>query len=98
MNIFKKHAKRGQMQLLGFIISIGVTIFVIGGLVLGLAAFNSSTTDANATSFLNSGLDMFQNFGSQLGTVGTLVGVGLLIAVIVGAFAVGRLRGGGGGF
>lgn len=75
--------------------------------MIGLAAFQDSQCLAepcvgenatNTSQFLGSGLTMFDNFGGQLGTIGTLIGVALLIAVIVGAFAVGRVGGGSGGF
>lgn len=97
MKQLKKFAKRAQGGI-GLALSLGLAIFVMAGFVIGLAAFNASTSDANATAFLDDGLLMFTNLGGQFGTIGTLIGVGILIAVIGGAFVVGRRVQGGGGF
>ena len=92
-----RKAKRGLMQL-QMALSIGITLFIMAGLIIGLAAFNASTADANATAFLDNGLDMFTKLSGQFATIGTLLGVGILIAVIGGAFIYLGSRRGGGGF
>lgn len=97
MKVFSKIAKRAQSGL-GVAMSIGVALFVMAGLIIGLAAFNASTSDGNATLFLSNGLLMFSNLSGQFGTIGTLIGVGLLIGVIGAAFVLGRRGLGGGGF
>lgn len=69
------------------IISIGVTVLVIVG-------FNDSTTNAQATVVFGNGLTMLTNFTSQLGTVGTIAGVLLLVGLVslVGMYAYGKYR------
>jgi len=101
MNILQKgiyNIKKTGQAGLNLALSIGLVIFVMAGFVIGLGAFASSTTNANATSFINQGITMFSNLGSQFGTIGTLIGVGLLIAVIAGAFVVGSVAKNRGGF
>lgn len=91
----KKLSKVGQAGL-NLALTIGLVIFVAAGYVIGLAAFADSTTDVNASNFIANGVLMFTNLSGQFGTIGTLIGVGLLIGVIGGAFYVGsRMRGGG---
>lgn len=62
----------------------GVVIF--GGIaVLVLDAFSdSAANDSPAQGIFQSGMDLFANFFAQLGTVGTIAGV-LLLLVLLGA-------------
>ena len=77
--------------------SLTMTLILVGGLALGgfvtWQALADSTTNTGATSFLNNITTMMGNIGSQLPTVGTIIGVGLLISVVVVAFVVARRRG-----
>lgn len=98
LQLRKKQNKRGQ-QGLQLALTLGVFTFVIAGFAIGLAAFQSSTSDANASTVIGNGITMLTNLSGQFGTIGTLIGVGLLISVIVVAFVVTRMVGrGGGGF
>lgn len=85
-------------NLLGWVISAGLMLLVIGGVVVGIQAFQGTITDNTTTEWevLNDSLNLFENAGDQLGTVGTMVGVGLLVGVILVAFAgfsMGRNKG-----
>jgi hypothetical protein len=92
-----KLTKRGQITLgnlptiaLSFILA--AAFFVAGFLILdGLSAdLTAGSYAANSTAAIEVGM---YNITSYIPTVGTLVGVGLLLAVIVGAFVLGRNRG-----
>ena len=80
-------------DLLGWTTRAGILLLVIAGLVIGIAAFRD-TLGATTVGYevLNDTLNMFENAGDQLSTVGTMIGVGLLIGVILVAF-VARRRG-----
>lgn len=88
----KQLNKKGQVaRQTSIVIGLGISLLILGGVVIGVQEFRDTLT--NTTSgyeILNDTLTMFSNFGDQLGTVGTLLGVGLLIGVILGAFVVGR--------
>ena len=74
-----------------------LTLVIVGGLALGgfvtWQALADSTSNTDATAFLGNITLMFTNLGTQLPTIGTIIGVGLLIAVVVGAFVIGRNKG-----
>jgi len=64
--------------------------FLVGGFLAldGLGTdLTANSYGANATNTIEQGLD---NVTDQIPTVGTLIGVGLLLAVIGGAFVIGR--------
>ena len=67
-----------------------VAAFLVGGFLAieGIQAGLTANSNAdNATDVVITGLS---NTTDQIDTVGTLIGVGLLLAVIGGAFVVGR--------
>ena len=53
---------------------------------------NASTAN-NAQMFLGNVSGLFTNIGAQLPTIGTIIGVGLLIGIVIAAFVFGRGRG-----
>ncbi len=82
--------KKGQNQL-NIAIAIGIGLLVIAGLVIATAAFRDTQTAGSvASNVLNETVNMYDNLSEQLPTVGTILGVAILIGVIVGSFLVGR--------
>lgn len=85
-------------DILGIGVSVGVAVFVIGAIVIGLAAFQASQTDNasnpnDAYSIIGNGLVFFGNLFTQLGTVGTIAGVMLILGVVLASLG-GLLYGG----
>jgi len=75
-----------------------VLLFVLIGMVLGagviaLASFRDSTTDSEAQSAINNTIEGAGNLSAQLPTVGTILGVGLILVVVIGVFAFFAVRG-----
>ena len=75
-----------------------ILLFVLIGMVLGagviaLASFRDTTTDADASTTLNNTIDGSVNLSEQLPTVGTILGVGLILVVVIGVFAFFAMRG-----
>ena len=74
-----------------------LTLVVVGALALAgfvtWQALDDSTTNANAGLFLGNITTMFVNVGAQLPTIGTIIGVGLLIGIVIASFVVARNRG-----
>lgn len=69
-----------------------ILLFVLIGMVLGagaiaLSSFRDSTTDVDASGVLNNTLEGSTNLSAQLPTVGTMLGVGLILVVVIGVFA-----------
>ena len=88
MKWLKKMSKKGMISM-GDIptmaLSAGLAVMIMAVLAIVLAAFGSSTTDGNATEVIANGQSFLTNFTAQLGTVGTIFGVMLLLgAVLVG--------------
>ena len=74
-----------------------ILLFVLIGMVLGagaiaLASFEATTTDAAASGILNNTLEGSTNLSLQLPTVGTILGVGLILVVVIGVFAFFAVR------
>ena len=104
----KEHTTRGiKMQMtkkgqVGFgnalsgVVSLVLIVLVAAGGVIGLAAFKSGSNNADANTTIGYGITSILNLTSQLGTVGTMLAVGLVMAIIFGTFAVLRGRGSGG--
>ena len=97
----KGTARRGQIS------NLGAWVFGFVGLIIGAffimvylfvgQTLNTSLNNALIGQFWTNVVTSTNNFGSQLTTVGTIVGVMLLIVVIGGAaFAYLGRRGGGG--
>lgn len=86
---YKKLNKRGFVGPLNTVVGVMLGIFVVAAILVGLQSFKTSIVDpANVTSaFTNAtqnGLTSGLNFTAQLPTVGTLLGVGLIIFAVVG--------------
>ena len=97
-----KMTKKGQVSFSNaptMIISLVVMGLVAAAGLIGLAAFRSSYT--GSSSMINTTIDNsisgVGNFTAQLPTVGTMLGIGLVLLIIVGVFAYGLMRRGGGG-
>lgn len=74
-----------------FVMTLVFVGMILGAGLLALSAFQTSmtanTAEYNATgNAITSGL----NLSAQLGTVGTIAGVAILISVVVGALYFGR--------
>lgn len=73
--------------------AIGFLALILAAMAIALGAFQntltSGTAEHNITQF---GLAGIQNATSYFGTIGTLVGVGALVAVVVVAFVFLRNR------
>ena len=83
--------KKGQAITFGNAPRI-ILLFVLIGMVLGagviaLASFESTTTDEDASTALNNTILGSVNLSAQLPTVGTILGVGLILVVVIGVFA-----------
>ena len=98
--------KKGQVvnfsSALTFVVSLVVMGLVAGAGLLALAAFRSSYNTANGgiaavNTTIDNSISGVGNFTAQLPTVGTMIGIGLVLLIIVGVFAFGLMRKGGGG-
>ncbi len=90
-----KTNKRGQVGSgqVAIAIALGIGLLVIGGLTVATQEFRdtlNATTQPVEFGVLNNTLNMYDNLATQLPTVGTILGVAILIGVIVGSFLVGR--------
>jgi len=101
----KRMGKRGFFDTgLVFRAVLGTASIVIAlaAIALALAQLRTASSDANFTQTIGNGQQMGTNLSAQLPTVGTMIGVAILIAVIFGALLGGMYlanRGkGGGGF
>ena len=69
-----------------FVMAI-VFIAILGGVgLITLAAFSSSTTDTNAKAGIANGTSSLSNLMVQMPTVGTIMGVGIILLVVFVAF------------
>lgn len=102
MNWSLFRARKGQAVSAGTILtiglSLGVAVMVFATFAIMLAAFNSSTTDGNASTIIGNGMTFLVNLTGQLGTIGTIAGVLLLLGLVVGtlfggAILINRFRG-----
>jgi uncharacterized membrane protein len=80
---------KGQAQGLILVVLGFFGVGLIGAIyVIVLAALGDSTTNVEAEGVINNTIDLFTNFSSQFGTVGTVAGV-LLLLVILAAAGIG---------
>lgn len=87
-----KMSKKAQAVTLGrapnLILLLGLTAMIAGATALATSSFQSTltanTAEYNATT---NGLTGILNFTTQMPTVGTVLGVALIIVAVVGAFA-----------
>lgn len=101
MKIDFKQLKMGNRGIgaIDTLIGLVAGIMVVVALLYAMIQLGTSLNNSNVTAVVNNTATGVVNFSSQLGTLGTLLGVGLFIAVILGAiYFGGRMsRGGGSG-
>lgn len=91
--------KKGQAVTLGgapqIVLLLGLTVMIAAATALAVSSFRDSTTASGyAYNISDFGLQGLNNFSIQVPTIGTIIGVALIIVVVVGAFAFfGRGRG-----
>lgn len=84
---------------LGLIAAAGVIAMSSMKNGITTADYGNSTTQSlfsTANDTLDNTISSISNFSSQLGTVGTMLGVGLLVVVVLAIFAFRMNRSGGG--
>lgn len=70
------------------ILLLVVTVLIVAAGAVGLTSFKGSqTTGGYAANITDQGLSGLNNFSIQIPTVGTMLGVGLILAVVIGVFA-----------
>lgn len=70
------------------ILTLVVVALVTAAGAVGLNSFQTSqTTNGYAYNITGQGLASLHNFSLQMPTIGTMVGVGLILAVVIGVFA-----------
>ena len=89
-------SKKGQAITFGSAPRL-ILLFVLIGMVLGagviaLVSFKNTTSDASAVQVLNNTVTGSVNLSQQLPTVGTILGVGLILVVVIGVFAYFAMR------
>lgn len=81
-----------QHPLVLFIIGFFAVGFLGAVYVIILGALYGSTTNGDAQTVINNTLDLFSNFTTQFGTIGTVGGVLILLVLLaaagIGAYAV----------
>ena len=82
-----QNCKKGQLMNMAveFIVVLGFAALLGGAFAIALAGFGSSTTNTTALAIIANGSAGILNMSVQLPVVGTVGGVSLIIAVIVGA-------------
>jgi hypothetical protein len=93
--------KRGQAVSLGnapqIVLLLVLTVMITAAAALAVQSFRDSTTSNGwAYNISDDGLSGLGNLASQVPTVGTIIGVALIITVVVGAFAFFMTRRSGG--
>ena len=79
------------------ILAFGLMILIAGAVAIALNSFKgTTTTNSYAYNITGQGESGLKNFSDQLPTIGTIIGVSLIIVVVVGAFAYVSIRGQGG--
>ena len=64
-------------------INILGSVFILGGFVIGIASFRDSTVNTTVEyQVLNDSLNIPSNLTAQFDTVGTLLGVGILLYIV----------------
>jgi len=74
------------------LITAAIGLLILAGIMVGVSAFGATQTSGTAARNLTANIAAMSNqFGSQLGTVGIMFGVGLIIAAIA-VLGVGMMR------
>ena len=76
------------------VLSLGLMAIISAAVTIALIAFRNGSTDATANTSITSGVTGISNFTGQLGTVGTMLGISLVLVVILSVFGFGRGKGG----
>lgn len=92
--------RKGQAITLGkapqIVLLLALTAMIAAAAALAVQSFRDSTTTSGyAYNISQDGLGGLDNMTAQLPTVGTVVGVALIVVVVVGAFAFFIGKGGG---
>jgi len=100
MGVLKKMWKNKKAMTLGqapnMILAFGLTVLIAGAVALALSGFkDTTTTNTYAYNITEDGESGLNNFSGQVPTVGTILGVSLIIVIVVGAFAYVGFRQGG---
>jgi len=75
----------GTYDLMGWVVLLGVAAMLAGAMSIGLGSMrNSNSWSANANTSLTNGDTGLLNLTAQFQTIGTIVGVVALIAVVLG--------------
>ena len=89
----------GMNELLDFVVILALVVLVAGAVAIALDSFQDSLTTPSNTSTLgenqthqivDDGLSSLGNTASQLPTIGTIIGVAVLIGIVIGAFRFAR--------
>lgn len=76
------------------VLLVVVAILITAAGAVGVQSFqDSQTAGSYAANISGDGLSSLDNFSTQLPTVGTMLGVGLILAVVIGVFAFFARRG-----
>lgn len=66
---------------------VGISGFMLAAIALGLTAFNDTlTANSYAANITTDMLTTLDNITTQLPTVGTIIGIAILVGVVVGGF------------
>ena len=88
--------KKGSQAIFGWILLAGTVLISVAFLVFVLSVMNTAIDDAQATTVFNNTIEMFVNFTAQLGVVGTIAGILLILSLLalvgLGVFLAGRGR------
>jgi len=95
LKLTSKMSKKGQAvntnTIMTIGLSLGLAVMIFATFAIMLAAFNDSTTDGNATIIIGNGMTFLVNLTGQLGTIGTIAGVLLLLGLVVGSLFGGAI-------
>lgn len=78
-------------DLINFVVLIALAALIGGAAALALDAFQDDlTADSVADNVTENGLSSLDNVTNQLPTIGTIVGVAVLIGIVIAAFRFAR--------
>ena len=86
----------GIGQLIPYVLTFGFAVMVVAVIALVLNGFQtSSSVTANSVAFnaIGSGLTATANIANQFGLLGTVIGLGLVLGVVLSIFGFGRVGG-----
>jgi hypothetical protein len=88
----RKKGAIGFGDIAGIALAVGLGLLVMAAIAIAVAAFQTSATASNytqAVSVLGNTSSFFVNFATQLPTIGTVLGVMLLVGVVLAAIGGG---------